>query len=82
MTEARGTKDLIEVIEATEADMTEETEAGIEEATEEATEITEGDRTAKSKRKIHTSSREERSKKSARPILKRPRSSKLSYKSA
>lgn len=78
------TKGLIEGIEGKEADTTEETGAEIEVATEteEATEITEGDRTDQLKKKTRTSNKEERSKRCARPTPKRPSSSKPSYKSA
>ena len=81
-TEVRETKGQIEEIEGKEADTKEETEVEIEVVIEEAIEISEGDRTAKSKRKIHTSIKEERSKKFARPTPKRPKSSKASSKSA
>lgn len=82
MIEVRETKGQIEEIAGKEADTKEETEVEIAAETEEAIEITEGDRTAKSKRKIHTSISEERSKKSARPTPKRPNSSKPSSRSA
>lgn len=82
MIEVRETRGQIEEIAGKEADTKEETEVEIVAETEEAIEITEGDRTAKSKRKIHTSISEERSKKSARPTPKRPNSSKPSSRSA
>jgi hypothetical protein len=80
--EVRETRGQIEVIAGKEADTTEEIGAEIAAETEEAIEITEGDKTAKSKKKIHTSTSEERSKKSARPTPKRPNSSKPSSRSA
>ena len=70
-------RDLIEVTEAKEADMKEEIEAETEEDTETSAE----DRTAKLKKRIHTLIKEERSRKSARPIKRKPSSLKVSSRS-
>lgn len=70
MIEAREMRGQIEAIEGKEADTKEEIEAETEEAIETSAE----DRTAKLKKKIHISIKEEKSRKSARPIPRKPSS--------